>query len=79
MTGPDGSEMAAIQGDDEIGIEPLGKGHDGGVGTAQGELLVSLDKLGDSRPVFGLRGQDFEVRQAGEKSSFDTRSEPFSQ
>jgi hypothetical protein len=54
VAGPDGAEVAAVEGDDGPCIEAFGEGDDGGVGGTEGEVGVLADELAMRRMSVGV-------------------------
>jgi hypothetical protein len=66
----DGAEVAAIEGDDQIGVESLGERDDRGVRATEREVAVLLDQTRDSGPVVGGRSTYIERFQTPKKPRF---------
>jgi hypothetical protein len=54
------SEVAAVQGNDDLSPETLGQRHHGGIRSAQGEIGVLLDELTDPPPILSERSLNIE-------------------
>ena len=62
--------MAAVEGDDEVGIQPFGQNSDRRIGAAEGKVGVLLDERGDAGPVVGDGCFDFDRYEALKKAGF---------
>lgn len=52
VAGPDGAEVAAVQGDDVLDIQPLGQRHNRGIDGTKREVGVLVNERGDPGPIF---------------------------
>lgn len=74
----DRTEVAAVERDDQVRIEPIREHGDRRVDRSEWEVPVALDEVGDEGPVVGVRGFDIEVAQAPDECGLTTRAKaPF--
>jgi hypothetical protein len=70
----DRTEMTPVQGDDQTGSKPFGKGDDRGIDSAEWKIAVLMDQGAYSLPVRRLRRPNVEIGESCDKSSFDNRT-----
>lgn len=75
MPRSDSGEVPAVEGNNEVGLEPLGEHHDRGVGAAEREIAVRSHQLRHPRPILAVRRLHLEVGHAGQKIGFDRWTE----
>jgi hypothetical protein len=71
----DGAEVAPIKGDHGVGAEAFGECDDGGVSSAEWEVGVLLDELGDPVEVFAGGTFDVERPDAGQEGGLGCGAE----
>jgi hypothetical protein len=66
----DGAEVAEVQGDNEVGVQPFGQGDYRCIGAAEREIRVLCDQGSDSGPVLGEGRLNVKLGKAGEEGGF---------
>ena len=51
-------EVSSVEREDHLGLQSLGEGDNGRIGSAEGKVRVAFDQLSDSNPVVPVGGFD---------------------
>jgi hypothetical protein len=68
VPGPYRAEVAPVQGDNDLGVEPLGQSDNGRISATERKIRIVLDQLGNTSPLIRARRLDLELAHTSEEA-----------